>query len=68
MIGLTSLDVYNSIFNVTKENNKFELYTDISDEFSFEELNSELEDSVNVSNISNKHLQDKELAPLIISA
>ena len=26
MIGLTSLDVHNSIFNTTEENNKFELY------------------------------------------
>ena len=25
MIGLTSLDVYNSIFNITDKNNKFEL-------------------------------------------
>ena len=28
MIGLASLDVYNSIFNITAKNNKFELYTD----------------------------------------
>ena len=26
MIGLTDLEVYNSIFNITEENNKFELY------------------------------------------
>ena len=26
MIGLVDLDVYNSIFNITEENNKFELY------------------------------------------
>ena len=25
MIGLTSLEVYNSVFNITEENNKFEL-------------------------------------------
>ena len=34
MVGLTDLEVYNSIFNITKENNKFELYTDTFDEFS----------------------------------
>ena len=28
MIGLIDLEVYNSIFNITEENNKFELYTD----------------------------------------
>ena len=26
MIGLTDLQVYNSIFNMTEENNKFEIY------------------------------------------
>ena len=26
MIGLTDLEVYNSIFNITEGNNKFELY------------------------------------------
>ena len=26
MIGLTDLEVYNSIFNITEENNKFEIY------------------------------------------
>ena len=26
MIGLTSLEVYNSIFNITEENNKFQIY------------------------------------------
>ena len=26
MVGLVDLEVYNSIFNITEENNKFELY------------------------------------------
>ena len=26
MLGLTDLEVYNSIFNITEENNKFKLY------------------------------------------
>ena len=38
MLGLIDLEVYNSIFNITKEKNKFELYTDTFDEFSFTEL------------------------------
>ena len=33
MIGLTSLEVYNSIFNITDENNKFELYRDTLTKF-----------------------------------
>ena len=35
MIGLTSLEVYNSIFNITERNNKFELYRDTSNKFGF---------------------------------
>ena len=31
MICLVDLEVYNSIFNITEENNKFELYRDTSD-------------------------------------
>ena len=42
MVGLTSLKVYNSILNITEENNKFELYTDSFDEVSFEELKMSL--------------------------
>ena len=33
MLGLTDLEVYNSNFDITKENNKFELYTDNFDDF-----------------------------------
>ena len=33
MVGLTRLEVYNSIFNVTEEINTFEFYTDAFDEF-----------------------------------
>ena len=30
-IGLTSLGVYNSLLNITEQNNKFDLYTNIFD-------------------------------------
>ena len=50
--GLIILKVFNSIFNITHEENKLEIYTDIFDEFSFEELKDELEEIVNISNIS----------------
>ena len=68
LLGLTSLEVYNSIFNITEENNKFEFYTDNIDEFSFQELGGELEEIVNISKTSNEHLQHKTLGPRIISA
>ena len=37
MVGLLNLEVYNSIINKIEEENKFDLYTDNFDEFSFEE-------------------------------
>ena len=48
MIGLTDLEVYNSIFNITKENTEFEIYAVTFDEFSFEELKDELEENLHV--------------------
>ena len=68
MLGLIDLEVYKSIFNITKENNKFELYTDTFDEFSFEELKDELEEILNIPNITDEHLQHETLAPHIIEA
>ena len=65
MIGLIDLEVYNSIFNITKENNKFELYTDTFDEFSFEELKDEVEELLNIPEITDDHLEDETLAPRI---
>ena len=51
VIGLTGLEVHNSIFNITKDFKKFELYTDTSDEFSSEELKDELAENLNNPNI-----------------
>ena len=68
MLGLMTLEVYNSIFNITHENNKFELHTDTFDEFSLEELKDELEEIVNISNNSHEHLQDEIIGPRIFSA
>ena len=65
MPGLIDLKVYNSIFNITKENIKFELYTDTFDEFSSEELKDELEEILSIPNITDGHLEDETLAPRI---
>ena len=65
MLGLVDLEVYNSIFDISKEKNKFELYTDTFDEFSFEELKDELEEILNIPNITDSHLEDETLAPRI---
>ena len=66
MIGLTSLQVYKSIFNINTPNNKFELYTDIFDEFSFEELKDELEEILDIPNTTDDHLEDEVIGPRII--
>ena len=66
MIGLTNLEVYNSIFNITEENNKFELYRDMTAKFGFLELKDELEEILNISHIRNKHLNDEIIGPRII--
>ena len=57
MIGLTSLEVYNSLHKITKSNNKLEVYTDTFDEFSFTELKVELEEIPNISDITAYHSQ-----------
>ena len=68
MIGLTDLEVYNSIFNITEENNKFEIYRDTTNKFGFLELKDELEEILNISHIhiTIEHLDDKILGPRII--
>ena len=63
MIGLTNLEVYNSIFNITEENNKFELYRDVIAKFGFLELKDELEEIPNISHITIKYLDDEILGP-----
>ena len=44
MIGLTSLEVYNTIFDITERNNKCELYRVSSNKFGFLELKDEPEE------------------------
>ena len=68
MIGLPSLKVSNSIFNITEQINKYELYTDSFDEFSFEQLKDEIEEILKISNISHEHLQGEIIGRLSISA
>ena len=68
MIGLVGLEVYKSIFIITKENYNFELYTDTFDEFSFEELKDELEKLLNIPNFTDDQLEDAIIGPRIIRA
>ena len=67
MIGLTDLEVYNSIFNITEEKNKFEIYRDNSTKFGFLELKDEVEEILNIPHITPEHLQDDEIGPRSIN-
>ena len=52
MIGLTDLEVYNSIFNIAEEKNKFEIYRDTPTKFQFLDLKDEIEEILNISHIT----------------
>ena len=66
MLGLVDLEVYNSIFNITEENNKFEIYRSKDDKFGFLESKDELEEIFNIPHITIEHLDDEILGPRII--
>ena len=66
VIGLTDLEVYNSILNITEENNKFEIYRDTPAKFQFLELKDELEEILGIPHITQEHLLDDETTSRII--
>ena len=69
MIGLVELEVYNSIFNITEENNKFELYKfpdEKSGGVTYEKVRDEIEKDLDIENITAADLQDDLIAPIII--
>ena len=69
MTGLTDLEVYNSIFNITKQTNKFKLYKfpdEKSGGVSCEKVRDELEKDLDISDITATDLQDEIIAPIII--
>ena len=69
MIGLTDLEVYNSIFNITEENNKFQLYK-FPDEkaggVTYEKVRDEIETDLDIEDITAEDLQDDIIGPIII--
>ena len=69
MIGLTDLEVCNSIFNITEQNNKFELYKfpdEKSGGISYIKVRDEIERDLDISDITAADLQDDIIAPNII--
>ena len=65
MVGLTNLQVHN-FFNINHTNNKFELFTDTFDEFSFDELKDEVDEILNIPIITDCHLEDETIGPRLI--
>ena len=69
MIGLVDLEVYNSIFNITEQNNKFQLYK-FPDEkvggVTYEKVRDEIEKDLDFEEITATDLQDDKIAPIII--
>ena len=69
MLGLTDLEVYNSIFNITEENNKFKLYK-FPDEkaggVTNEKVREEIERDLDIEDITAEDLQDDIIGPIII--
>ena len=69
MIGLTGLEVYNSVFNIREENNKFELYK-FPDEknggVTYEKVRGEIEKDLGIEDITAADLQDNIIGPIIV--
>ena len=62
------LEVYNSIFNITEENNKFELYNFLDEKsggVSYEKVRDEIERDLDIPDIVATNLQDGIIAPII---
>ena len=69
MIGLVDLELYNSIFNITEENNKFDLYNFPDEKASgitYTKVRGEIEKDLDISDITATDLQDDIIGPIII--
>ena len=68
MFGLTDLEVYISIFNITEQNNKLQLYK-FPDEktggVSFTKVRNEIERDLDMSDFTATDLQDDIIGPTI---
>ena len=69
MIALVDLEVYNSIFNITEENNKFKLYKfpdEKSGGITYTKVRDEIEKDLGIEDITAADLQDDIIGPIII--
>ena len=69
VVGLTDLEVYNSIFNINTTNNKLKFFK-FPDEkaggISYTKVRDEIEKDLDISDITAADLQDEILGPIII--
>ena len=69
MIGLTDLEVYNSIYTITEQNNKLQIYKfpdEKSGGVSYEKVRDEIGKDLDISDITATDLQDDIIGPNII--
>ena len=69
MIGLVDLEIYSSIFNITEENNKLQLYKfpdEKADGVTYDKVRDEIEKELGIEEITAADLQDERRAPIII--
>ena len=69
MIELTALEVYKGLYNITDQNNKFELYIfpePKSCGISYEKVRDEIEKDLEISEIMATDLQDEVMGSIII--
>ena len=70
ILVLVDLEVYNSIFKITEQNKKFELYKypyGNSVSVSYEKVGDEIEKDLDISDITAIDLEDDILGPIIIN-
>ena len=69
VIGSTDLEVYTSLFNITEEKNKFELFK-FPDEkgggVSYQKVRDEIEEDLEITDIRTNDLQDELEGPIIL--
>ena len=69
MLGLTDLEVYNSIFNINTTNNKFKHYKFLDEKaggISYTKARDEIEKELGISDITAADLQDDIIALLLL--
>ena len=62
------MEKYNSFFIIAEKNYKFELHTDNFDDFSFTELEDELEEILSISDVTPSRLQHEIIGSRLIEA